>query len=117
MAAALLLWPAMSLIGYIGAAAFAMAWIPQCLETWRARRCDVNGSFLVLNAIGSFSLALYALLRADVVFTAINALTTGGALLNLYIKTSGDRYKANGYSGRNVATPALTADGGERKTP
>lgn len=115
MAAALLFCASMSLenyIGYIGALAFALAWIPQCVETWRARRCDVNGSFLILNAIGSFSLALYALLKRDVVFTAINTLTTAGALLNLFIKVS---QKGYGPAGRNVATRELAHTGNERE--
>jgi lipid-A-disaccharide synthase-like uncharacterized protein len=79
----------MSWIGYLGAAAFALAWIPQCLETWRARRCEVNASFLLLNAVGSLSLAAYAAARRDLVFTAINALTSAGALLNLLVKGQG----------------------------
>lgn len=116
----------MSWIGYVGAAAFAMAWIPQCLETWRARRCDVNASFLLLNAIGSLSLAAYAALRRDLVFTAINTLTTAGALLNLYMKVQGHGtikkdihpiYNENGMIGRNVATSVLSAGRGETKRP
>ena len=98
-------------IGYIGALAFALAWVPQCVETWRARRCDVNGSFLILNAVGSFSLALYALLKRDIVFTAINTLTTAGALLNLFIKVSQKGYSMTGSS---VATHGLTHTGNER---
>lgn len=98
-------------IGYLGALAFALAWIPQCVETWRARRCDVNASFLVLNALGSFSLALYALLKRDAVFVAINTLTTAGALLNLFMKASQNGYRQGG---RNVATPGLSAAVHER---
>lgn len=69
--------------GYVGLVAFALAWIPQSLETVRAGRCEVNRSFLVLAAIGSLSLTVYALSQGDAVFSALNALTTLGALVNL----------------------------------
>ncbi len=73
-----------SFIGYVGLAAFAVAWIPQCAETVRDGRCSVNRSFLALSAIGSFSLALYAWSRADLVFSSLNAMTTAGAAVNIY---------------------------------
>lgn len=76
----------MSLIGGVGAAAFAAAWVPQCLETWRRGRCDVNAGFLALSGLGSASLALHAFQSGDAVFLAVNALTTGGAALNLIVK-------------------------------
>lgn len=70
-------------IGYVGIAAFALAWVPQSLETIRAGRCDVNPAFLSLAALGSISLTAYALLRGDAVFSVLNTLTTIGALINL----------------------------------
>ena len=72
--------------GYIGVVAFALAWIPQSVETIKARRCDVNLTFLLLSALGSFSLMTYAWLRSDWVFSVINALTTLGALVNAYFR-------------------------------
>ncbi|MBI5247597.1 MAG: lipid-A-disaccharide synthase N-terminal domain-containing protein [Elusimicrobia bacterium] len=71
-------------IGYVGLICFALAWIPQSLETIRAGRCAVNRSFLALSAMGSFALTLYAYSRGDTVFYSLNALTTAGALTNIY---------------------------------
>lgn len=73
-------------VGYVGLGAFALAWIPQSLETARAGHCGANAAFLGLAALGSFSLMAYALLQGDIVFSAVNALTTLGALVNLYYK-------------------------------
>lgn len=71
-------------IGYVGLGAFALAWIPQSWETVRAGRCGANRVFLALSALGSFSLTIYALSRGDAVFSALNALTTAGAALNVF---------------------------------
>ncbi len=76
----------MEWIGYVGIAAFAMAWVPQSLETIKAGRCGANPAFLLLAALGSFSLMTYALLRHDPVFSVLNALTTLGALVNLFYR-------------------------------
>ena len=76
----------MEWIGYVGMIAFALAWIPQSVDTIRAGRCEVNGTFLMLAALGSFSLMMYAVSRDDIVFAAVNALTTLGALINVYYK-------------------------------
>lgn len=82
------------LIGYIGLGALALCWIPQSIDTVRLGRCDVNLMFLVLSAVGSLSLALYAVLRSDPVFILVNTLTTAGALLNLYYKLRPRRHTA-----------------------
>ncbi|MBM2845679.1 MAG: rane protein [Bacteroidetes bacterium] len=73
-------------IGYAGVIALALAWMPQSMETIRAGRCDVTLGFLLLGALGSGSLMCYALLRDDMVFSILNALTTLGSLINLYYK-------------------------------
>lgn len=71
-------------IGYVGLISFALAWIPQCIDTVRAGHCPANRSFLLLAAIGSVSLTAYAVADGNLVFSALNALTTLGASLNLY---------------------------------
>ncbi len=71
-------------IGYLGLICFALAWIPQSLETIKAGRCTVNRSFLALSAVGSLALTLYALSHGDTVFSTLNALTTIGAATNIY---------------------------------
>lgn len=73
-------------IGYIGLVALVLCWIPQSIETIRLGRCPVNFTFLVLSAIGSLSLAIYALSLGDPVFSLLNIATTGGAALNIYYK-------------------------------
>ncbi|MBI4386738.1 MAG: lipid-A-disaccharide synthase N-terminal domain-containing protein [Elusimicrobia bacterium] len=78
--------PSMEWVGYIGVTAFALAWIPQCWDTAKAGRCPVNLGFLLLASLGSFSLAVYAFWRQDVVFSAINTLTTVGALVNVFYR-------------------------------
>lgn len=71
-------------IGYVGLVAFALAWIPQSYETIQAGHCGANRTFLLLAAVGSLSLTLYALQQGDPVFSTLNALTTAGAAVNLY---------------------------------
>ena len=70
----------------VGVAAFAVAWIPQSIETVKAGRCEVNPLFLLLSMTGSLALMLYALLKGDAVFSTVNGLTTLGALVNVYYR-------------------------------
>lgn len=76
----------MQWIGYIGLTSLALCWIPQSLETIRQGRCTVNTTFLALSALGSFSLALYAISLNDPIFTILNCLTTLGAVINIFYK-------------------------------
>lgn len=76
----------MEYVGYVGVLAFALAWIPQSWETVRRGRCDVNPFFLALSAVGSAALTAYALQRRDPVFSALNAMTTLGALINAWYR-------------------------------
>ncbi|MBI4062117.1 MAG: lipid-A-disaccharide synthase N-terminal domain-containing protein [Elusimicrobia bacterium] len=85
-------------IGYVGLVAFALAWVPQSWETVREGRCGANRAFLALSALGSVSLTAYAFLRDDTVFASLNALTSLGAMLNIYFSLF-----PRG-SGRNVAS-------------
>lgn len=73
-----------SWIGGLGLVAFAIAWIPQCLQTVREGRCGANRSFLAFSAVGSLALSCYALERGDLVFSSLNALTTVGAAINIW---------------------------------
>lgn len=76
----------MEWVGYLGVAAFALAWIPQSLETIKAGVCRVNLSFLLLSALGSLSLMAYAMALHDKVFMILNFLTSIGALINVYYR-------------------------------
>lgn len=73
-------------IGYVGLLALTLAWVPQSMDTIRVGRCDVNFTFLLLACIGSLSLMLYAIYLHDPIFSILNALTTIGALINIYYK-------------------------------
>ena len=71
---------------YVGLAAFSVAWVPQSIDTIKSGRCEVNALFLFLSMTGSLALMLYALMRGDAVFSTVNALTTLGALVNIYYR-------------------------------
>jgi len=76
----------MQIFGYIGLITLAASWIPQTFETIREKQCGVNGYFLILNSIGSFSLMLYSFFLGDVIFSVLNSMTSVGALINIYYK-------------------------------
>lgn len=76
----------MQWIGYVGLTALVLCWIPQSLDTIRLGRCPVNLLFLILSAVGSSSLALYALSLGDPVFSILNIITTAGAGFNIYYR-------------------------------
>jgi MtN3 and saliva related transmembrane protein len=63
-------------IGYVGLTALVLCWIPQSIDTIKQGRCPVNMAFLVLSALGSFSLAFYALSLGNMVFTILNSTST-----------------------------------------
>ena len=73
-------------LGYVGLTALVLCWIPQTIDTLKQGRCPVNSGFLVLSAVGSFCLALYALSLGNLVFTLLNCLTTLGTAINIYYK-------------------------------
>lgn len=73
-------------IGYVGLVLLAVCWIPQSWETIKRGRCEVNLLFLILSSLGSISLMIYAITIGDTVFSLLNAITTVGALINLFYK-------------------------------
>ncbi|MHB8336482.1 MAG: PQ-loop domain-containing transporter [Ignavibacteriaceae bacterium] len=76
----------MHIIGYIGLVTLAASWVPQTFDTIKEKHCRVNGYFLVLNSIGSFSLMLYSFFLGDMVFSILNSMTSVGALINIFYK-------------------------------
>ncbi|MHB9014126.1 MAG: hypothetical protein ACYC49_18085 [Ignavibacteriaceae bacterium] len=76
----------MHIIGYIGLITLAASWVPQTFDTIKEKHCRVNGYFLVLNSIGSFSLMLYSFFLGDMVFSILNSMTSVGALINIFYK-------------------------------
>ncbi len=77
-----------SFLGYLGLFLVAICWLPQTIETIRAGKCGANTMFLILSAVGSICLVIYAIGRDDIIFSVLNSLTTMGALINLYYKLS-----------------------------
>lgn len=75
-----------SAVGYLGLLLIAICWVPQSVETIRAGRCGANLLFLILSALGSVLLTIYAIARNDMVFSILNTLTAVGAFVNLYYK-------------------------------
>jgi lipid-A-disaccharide synthase-like uncharacterized protein len=76
----------MQWIGYVGLTALVVCWIPQSIDTIRQGECPVNTAFLFLTALGSLSLAFYALSLGNMVFTILNCLTTLGTAVNIYYR-------------------------------
>lgn len=76
----------MQWIGYVGLSALVVCWIPQSVDTIKQGRCPVNMTFLLLSALGSLSLAFYALSLGNSVFTILNCLTTLGTAINIFYK-------------------------------
>lgn len=77
-----------SFLGYLGLFLVAICWLPQTIETIRAGKCGANTLFLLLSAVGSVCLVIYAIGRDDIIFSVLNSLTTLGAVINLYYKLS-----------------------------
>ena len=76
----------MEWVGYAGAIALTLSWLPQSLETVRSGTCSMNLQFLLLLLLGNVCLMTYAYFRHDPVFTALNAISTIGILVNLRFK-------------------------------
>jgi MtN3 and saliva related transmembrane protein len=76
----------MQWIGYFGLSCLVLCWIPQSIDTIKQGRCPVNLTFLLLSALGSLCLALYALSLGNPVFTVLNSLTTLGTVINITYK-------------------------------
>lgn len=76
----------MQWIGYLGLTALVVCWIPQSIDTIRHGECPINLTFLLLTALGSLSLAVYALGLGNPVFSILNSLTTLGTAINIFYK-------------------------------
>ena len=76
----------MQWIGYFGLSCLVLCWIPQSIDTIKLGRCPINLTFLLFTALGSLSLAMYALSLGNPVFTVLNSLTTLGTIINIIYK-------------------------------
>lgn len=76
----------MTYLGWIGFGLLVTAWIPQTWDTIKAGQCPTNLIFIILYAIASLLLTVYALSQNDYVFTALNGLLTIGSGINMFYK-------------------------------
>ncbi len=76
----------MEYVGYFGLISLTISWLPQSFETIKQGRSGINLIFLILVALGSACLSVYAMSIGNTVFSILNLLSTIGALLNLYYK-------------------------------
>lgn len=74
------------LLGWIGFGILVLAWVPQTWDTIRDGYCSTNLVFIILYAVASLLLTIYAILQHDYVFTALNGLLTLGSGINMYYK-------------------------------
>lgn len=74
------------LLGWIGFGILVMAWVPQTWDTIRDGYCATNLLFIILYAVASLLLTIYAALQVDYVFMALNGLLTIGSGINMYYK-------------------------------
>lgn len=73
-------------VGWIGFGILVMAWVPQTWDTIRDGYCPTNLAFIILYALASLVLTVYAALQVDYVFVALNGLLTIGSGINMYYK-------------------------------
>lgn len=74
------------LLGWLGFGILVLAWVPQTWDTIRDGYCSTNLVFIILYAVASLLLTIYAILQHDYVFTALNGLLTIGSGINMYYK-------------------------------
>jgi len=75
-----------SWLGLAGLALLVAAWIPQSVETIRARRSALDWRFTLLYLLGSGLLTFYSILIKDLVFALLNFLAACMAAMGLYFK-------------------------------
>jgi len=76
----------MQAIGIIGLLAIAACWVPQTIETIRAKQTHIKLSFLLLYSLGNLLLTVYAVIIGDVVFVLLNAFAMAMSLVNLFYR-------------------------------
>jgi MtN3 and saliva related transmembrane protein len=77
------------LIAWLGMACIVLCWIPQTMETLRAKYCAANKYFLLLTVIGAISLTIHSIVLNDWPFIILNSVAGIGASINLYFSVFG----------------------------
>jgi len=82
-----------NIVGIVGLAILAIAWIPQTVETIRKRKSYLSVRFALLYLSGSFILAIYSVIIKDTIFLILNIILIVMASINLYIEFFVEKHK------------------------
>ena len=82
-----------NIVGIVGLAILAIAWIPQTVETIRKRKSYLSFRFALLYLSGSFILAIYSVIIKDTIFLILNIILIVMASINLYIEFFVEKHK------------------------
>lgn len=74
------------IVGWTGLVLLIVAWVPQTWDTIKAGKTEMNLVFILLYALSSALLTLYAIFNEDTVFLVLNGLLTFGSGINLFYK-------------------------------
>lgn len=74
------------IIGWAGLVLLIVAWVPQTWDTIKAGETHMNLVFILLYALSSALLTVYAVFNNDTVFLVLNGLLTVGSGINLFYK-------------------------------
>ena len=70
------------ILGLLGLTMIVVAWIPETIKSLKSGQ-TAKIEFLILYLLGSIFLTVYAILRADIVFTILNGLAVLFSGLNV----------------------------------
>jgi MtN3 and saliva related transmembrane protein len=73
-------------IGWAGFILLVTAWVPQTIDTIKKGKTDINIVFIILYVSSSVLLTIYAIMRVDYIFIALNGILTIGSSINLFYK-------------------------------
>jgi len=73
-------------IGLLGMLLLVSAWIPQTVETIKARKCPLNLQFIIIYVTASTLLTVYSYIIGDWIFFALNFLAALQSAINLAVK-------------------------------
>ena len=74
------------LLGVVGLLCILVAWVPETLETIKAKKCRLNIKFVEIYVSGALLLTVYSLQIGDLIFLALNSGAAVMGVINLYYK-------------------------------
>ena len=72
------------IVGIIGLALLALAWIPQTIEIIKKKKSHINYKFGILYIIGSLILIYYSIQIKDYIFLILNSVVALMSATSLY---------------------------------